>query len=289
MRKLLGVLVLAAMAVGVSWGAVEEDRALCARYIARDVMAGEIAGAAAKAIAGNRNEKVTDEAIKAHTEASLYARWASVLRSALRWAEQTAGLSEEQADALLRGEDLDVTRLSAKTRALLWFEVSVDPEGWTASQWVRGALGLRRSELTDKLLAVAGSREQVCIDQYVYLGFNTRHLREMLEDMQSDVRHKLREEGKGIVTVDGVNPVEVAMQPLFEACNAPMLKGLEGAIAAVTGDKVKVDRSMKAELEAVKKNVWYGDAPAAGATLAGIHFLLGTEGYNAWAAAYNAK
>ena len=288
MKELLGALVLVAMAASVSFGGVDEDKALCARYIAGDALAGEIASAASRATARNKNDAVTDEAIRARTEASLYARWARDLNAALRWAQQTAGLSAEQADALLRGS-LDVTVLSAKARAHLWSGAGVNPDTWTATGWARGVLGLRRWELSDKLLAAAGSREQICIDQYVCLGFNTGHLRRLLEGIQSDVRHKLRDEGKGIVTVDGVNPMETAMQPLFKACNAPMLLGLEGAIAAVTGDRVKVDRSMKDEIEAMKDEVWYGDGPASGARRDAIHFLLGTEGYNAWAAAYNGK
>jgi hypothetical protein len=288
MKRMVTMLVLAALVAGVSMAGVTEDKALCAKYIPAEAMSAELAKATRQAIASNTNTNQTNEAIASLTERRLYGGWARSLAGILTWGEQTAELTADQADALLTGR-LDVATLSPGQRASLWYGGDINQEGWTATQWARTLSAYRRSELSEKLLAAAGGIEQSRIELFLYLDYNRIYVTQILDGIQSDVRRKLRDEGKSIVTVDGVNPIEEAMRPLFTACNAPMLEGLEAAVAEVNGKTVVVDRSMKGDLANLQEQVWYGDAHANGVNLNGIRYLLGTEGYNKWVSEYNGK
>ena len=104
--------------------------------------------------------------------------------------------------------------------------------------------------------------------------------------VQPFVRRNLRDAGESLITVDGVNPIEQALQPVLAAFNAPMHAGIEQEYAKL-GLTVSVDRSNKAELEALKDTMWYGDKKANAKRLDPILFLLGTEAYNAWVLEFN--
>ena len=108
-------------------------------------------------------------------------------------------------------------------------------------------------------------------------------------NVQALVRRKLRDEGKGIVTVNGTNPVAVAMAPVIAAANAPMLQGLEEAFLDVMDETVSVDRSVQAEYEALRDAVWVGDVVAGRGVQEKLIFLMGVSNYNAWVEAFNAQ
>jgi hypothetical protein len=102
---------------------------------------------------------------------------------------------------------------------------------------------------------------------------------------------RLRQEGKSIVTVGGVNPLVVETKPLFDALNSPMLNGLEAAYRTVTGDtEVPTigQQGKQAALEKVYQDVNDGTIlhPKKN-ELQDIRFLLGTDAFNAWAKTYN--
>lgn len=124
--------------------------------------------------------------------------------------------------------------------------------------------------------------------RFLYTGYSEAALQAFLFEMQPYVRRYMRGNGISIVVrADGSNPVAEYLQPVIDAVNAPMMTGLEAAVAAVGGPVIVVDRSMQPELEALRDSIWNGDIPASNATRAALRFLMGTEGYNAWAAAYN--
>jgi hypothetical protein len=106
---------------------------------------------------------------------------------------------------------------------------------------------------------------------------------------QALVRRKLRDDGKGIVTVNGTNPVAVAMAPVIAAANAPMLQGLEEAFLDVMGETVSVDRSTQAEYEALRDAVWVGAVVANRDIQEKLIFLMGVSNYNAWVEEFNAQ
>ncbi len=128
------------------------------------------------------------------------------------------------------------------------------------------------------------------IYRFLYQGYQPSDLQEFMRHIQSYVRRWLRDNNMPIVVQpDGTNPVTVAMQPIIDAVNAPMMAGLEQAVLDVGGPQVNVDRSMQSKLEELKEAVWYGDKPTDTRNINAIRFLLGTQGYNEWVQAYNSQ
>jgi len=103
------------------------------------------------------------------------------------------------------------------------------------------------------------------------------------------VKRSLRSKGKSFVTKDGVNPIEVEMQPVVDALNAPKLQGLEAALRGIGVDVADIPRAPAIwdAITAEKDAIFLGDKTAHPANDGGIMLLLGPDGYNAWVKEFN--
>jgi len=122
---------------------------------------------------------------------------------------------------------------------------------------------------------------------------DTQFLNKLLQNAVKATAKRLRKEGKSIVTTGGVNPLAVEMKPLLDACNGPMLVGVESAYQVVTGDAGAVVsmgdwHAKQAVFQKTYEDV--NDGTVIKPTmrdLQSIRFLLGTHAYNSWAKSYN--
>ncbi|MEI6212055.1 MAG: hypothetical protein WCR06_10575 [bacterium] len=293
MNKWIALLV-AGLAVGAAQAGTNEDRELVYRCIpeARYVAAMESQVAIQTAMWKIANSNATQEAVAAYRAQCAQfglAREAQAIRSfRLAGADAAACLNYL------------VTGNVAEIKPRLTSDVIPDLVSYSAGGVVASADQLTKQRINALYVALILNEEpfgdgtlkanytQYCLALY-QRQWNRVYLQQLLAGIQAKVRRTLREAGRSIVTVNGVNPVEAAMKPLIAASNAPLLDGMEQACAAF-GVTVTVDRSedLIAKLKQLKESAWYGDIQAV--TVAGqLQFLMGTEGYNAWVVRFNAK
>jgi hypothetical protein len=116
----------------------------------------------------------------------------------------------------------------------------------------------------------------------------------ILEKATAEAKKKLRSEGKSFVVKDGVNPLTPLLSPVVDALNAPLMVGLESALAGC-GITIPNQNSARESMEAVStgwKNVILdGDvAPEKQAPyLAALKVSLGVVEYNLMIKQYNGE
>ena len=106
------------------------------------------------------------------------------------------------------------------------------------------------------------------------------------------IRHQIRKEGSSFVEKDGINPVQVRIDMLSKALNAPRLSGLNAAIKTC-GMDYGLDFESKllpeAEVETLKTDILNGDV---GFTVQAGYRLrthMGIDAYNAFVKLYNGE
>ena len=106
-----------------------------------------------------------------------------------------------------------------------------------------------------------------------------------------NVRRKLREEGRAIVSRDGVDPAKERLDAVAAALNAPRFAGLADALAACGVEAVQpelpfVPAAGSAEMDKIMSDVFNGSATLKHWSCK-LRYALGVEAYNAFVERYN--
>ena len=103
-------------------------------------------------------------------------------------------------------------------------------------------------------------------------------------------RRRMREQGRSIVSKDGVNPIQAWSERISGAFNAPFLEGLQ-AILDELGVEAKVNTRYflkGAQLKRIQDELYYGDREFTGHLKCRLLLSLGTEEFNRFVERYNA-
>lgn len=117
-------------------------------------------------------------------------------------------------------------------------------------------------------------------------------IKRILDVAPKAIKHQIRKEGSSFVEKDGVNPVQVRIDMLSKALNAPRLNGLNSAIKTC-GMDYGLDFESKllpeAEVETLKTDVLNGDVDFTGLTCYRLRTHMGIDAYNAFVKLYNGE
>lgn len=106
------------------------------------------------------------------------------------------------------------------------------------------------------------------------------------------IKRQIRKEGSSFVEKDGVNPVQVRIDMLSKALNAPRLNGLNAAIKTC-GMDYGLDFESKllpeAEIETLKTDILNGDVNFTAPTGYRLRTHMGIDAYNAFVKLYNGE
>lgn len=130
----------------------------------------------------------------------------------------------------------------------------------------------------------------------VYAQLKTHHLindngvRTILNAAPIAIRHAIRASGKSFVEKDGVNPVQIRIDRISAALNAPRIAGLDAAFRENGMDYGLTFASCllpDAEIETLRTDVLNGDRQFSSGTGFILRTHLGIEAYNAFVKLYN--
>ena len=105
------------------------------------------------------------------------------------------------------------------------------------------------------------------------------------------IRKYLRKNGKGFVTVNGVNPCEKYLKELADGLNSPRLEGFVKWLSVMgVDDKIDVSWIPSAkEIEALKNRILDADEELTPKSQKLLRIGLGSDGYNAFVKEYNGE
>ena len=104
------------------------------------------------------------------------------------------------------------------------------------------------------------------------------------------IKHKIRGEGRSFVTKDGINPIQVFVDKLVDAFNAPRLTGFDAALRECGMDYGLVFEEKllsSEEVDTLKMKVLNGDVPFDASFGQKLRTHLGVDGYNKFVKLYN--
>lgn len=136
----------------------------------------------------------------------------------------------------------------------------------------------------------------VMIDLYVELFRNQWvsdwMIKRILHIAPRAIKHQIRKEGSSFVEKDGVNPVQVRIDMLSKALNAPRLNGLNAAIKTCGMDyglDFESHLLPEAEFETLKNDVLNGDRNFSVWMGDRLRTHMGIDAYNAFVKLYNGE
>lgn len=110
-----------------------------------------------------------------------------------------------------------------------------------------------------------------------------------LELVQKEIKRRMRMQGMSITVKDGVNPVQLEVDRLTAAFNAPRYAGVKEWFAKYYPEYTWVDsvQMTDEQVNKMKDDVFYGDRPFRNKEQAALRFYLGVEEYNKFVKAFN--
>ena len=120
--------------------------------------------------------------------------------------------------------------------------------------------------------------------------FDDSYMRRLLDLAPNAIKRKIRGEGRSFVTKDGINPVQVFMDKLVAAFNAPRLSGLDAALRECGMDcgLVFEDKLLSPEeVDTLQIKVLNGDIQFDGNAVQKLRTHLGVDAYNKFVKIYN--
>ena len=120
--------------------------------------------------------------------------------------------------------------------------------------------------------------------------FSDSYMRRLLDLAPNAIKRKIRGEGRSFVTKDGINPVQVFVDKLVTAFNAPRLSGLDAALRECGMDcgLVFEDKLLSSEeVDTLRIKVLNGDVQFDANAGQKLRTHLGVDAYNKFVKIYN--
>lgn len=135
-----------------------------------------------------------------------------------------------------------------------------------------------------------GEMANICSEAFRFVNIDIAKVSEKIVNRVSgDIKRRMRQAGMKIVSKDGTNPVQVEMDKLTAAFNAPRFAGLKEWFAKYYPEYTWIDSAWEtdAEIESLKDAVFNGDVKFDNRVKNILRVNLGVVKYNEFVEAYN--